>query len=50
MLSAVDAETQVESPPFMASAHPPEPCTARCAPDALDMEAVVVVPADCEDA
>ncbi len=44
MLSAVGAETQVESPLFMASAQPPEPRTRPCAPDALDMEAVVVMP------
>lgn len=52
MLSAVGAETQVESPLFMASAQPPEPCTGPCTPDALDMEAVdvmPVMPGDCED-
>lgn len=50
MLSAVGAETQVESPLFMASAQPPEPCSAPCVPDMLDIEAVVIVPVGCEDA
>ncbi len=53
MLWVVGAETQVESPLFMASAQPPEPCTGPCAPVALDMEAIdvmPVMPGDCEDA
>ena len=50
MLWVVGAETQVESPLFIASAQPPEPRTRPCAPDALDMEAVVVMPGEDGDA
>ena len=53
ILSAVGAETQVESPLFMASAQPPEPCTRPCAPAAADMEAVgdmLVMPGEDGDA